>query len=136
MSMWLAFAGAAASGAFNIAEARELVRQAYNDALDTMESMVGNEGQAVVFNDYVVPAFREARGPVQDGWGGVDIGEYMDFMGEIVEEGNAIMEEAYDEAQEMLSELEETADAAGDGYSQEERRERREDRDADFGYNF
>ena len=134
MSMWLAFASAVVGGGMDIADARELVRQAYNDALDTMEAMVGNAGQAAVFNDYVVPAFQEARGPVQDGWAGVDIGEYMDFMGEIVEEGNAIMEEAYEEAQAMLSELEEAAEGDGDGYSREERRERREDRDADFGF--
>jgi vacuolar-type H+-ATPase subunit H len=134
--MWLALARFAVGSAGNISEARELVREAYNDALDTMESMVGNEGQQVVFNDYVVPAFREARGPVKDGWTEVDIGEYMDFMGEIVEEGNSIMSEAYEEAQEMLSELEEFADGFGDGYSREERRERREDRDADSGYNF
>jgi hypothetical protein len=134
--MWLAFASVVVGGGSDISEARELVREAYNDALDTMESMVGNEGQQVVFNDYVVPAFREARGPVKDGWIEVDIGEYMDFMGEIVEEGNSIMLEAYEEAQEMLSELEEFADEFGDGYSREERRERREDRDADFGYRF
>ena len=77
-----------------------------------MNGMVGNAGQQTVFNDYVAPAFREAAGPINDGWPGVDIGEYMDFMGEIVEEGNSIMEDAYAEAQEILSELEEALEEA------------------------
>lgn len=97
----------AAQSSINITEAREIVNQALLDALDTMQSMCANEGQLKVFNDYVKPEFIENKGPIQDGWDPVDIGDYMDFMGEIVEEGNNIMEEAYQEAQDILSELEE-----------------------------
>jgi hypothetical protein len=95
----------------DITEAREIVNEAFMEAIDTMQAMVGNAGQQTVFNDYVVPAFQDAKGPIEDGWNDVDIGEYMDFMGEIVEEGNNIMADAYDEAQEILSELEEEAES-------------------------
>lgn len=95
-----------------IEEAREIVREGLSDALSTMQGMVGNEGQESVYQSYVEPAFKDAIGPVEDGWPGVDIGEYMDFMGEIVEEGNMIMEEAYEMAQEILSEAEEALEEA------------------------
>jgi len=96
----------------SIAEARQIVEEGLAQALSTMEAMVGNEGQQTVYNDYVVPQFRAAKRPVAEGWPGVDIGEYMDFMGEIVEEGNSIMEFAYEEAQAILSETEESIEAA------------------------
>lgn len=97
----------AVGSAIDISEAREIVNEALQDALDTMEGMCGNEGQLTVFNDYVKPAFIENKGKIRDGWNPVDIGEYMDFMGEIIDEGNNIMEQAYEEAEEILSELEE-----------------------------
>jgi len=102
--------GSVFEAAIDITEARELVNEGFQEALDTMEGMVGNAGQQTVFNDYVVPAFEDAKGPIENGWTDVDIGEYMDFMGEIVEEGNSIMSDAYDQAQEILSELEEEAE--------------------------
>jgi hypothetical protein len=102
----------AVTAAAQIAEAREIVNVALEEALSVMGSMVGNAGQEVVYADYVVPQFRAAKRPVAEGWPGVDIGEYMDFMGEIVEEGNSIMETAYEEAQGILSETEESIEAA------------------------
>ena len=113
MSMFRAFSSAISAG-LDIAEAREVVREGLSEALSTMSGMVGNSGQQSVYDNYVVPAFQESVGPVEDGWNDVDIGEYMDFMGEIVEEGNSIMSDAYDQAQEILSELEEAAEGAGD----------------------
>jgi hypothetical protein len=101
------FFNAAVNSAIDISEAREIVNEAFQEALSTMEGMCANEGQVSVFGSYVVPAFTEAKGAIQEGWNDVDIGDYMDFMGEIVEEGNSIMSDAYDQAQEMLSELEE-----------------------------
>jgi hypothetical protein len=101
---------AAVNSAIDITEARELVNEALQEALGIMEGMCGNEGQLSVFGDYVAPAFEDAMGPIEDGWNDVDIGLYMDFMGEIVEEGNGIMSDAYDQAQEILSELEEEAE--------------------------
>jgi hypothetical protein len=102
----------AVTAAANIAEAREIVNVALEEALSVMGSMVGNEGQEAVYGDYVVPQFRAAKRPVAEGWPGVDIGQYMDFMGEIVDEGNLIMEIAYEEAQAILSETEESIEAA------------------------
>jgi hypothetical protein len=111
-------------GIVNIAEARLIVNEAFDLALQTMESMIGNAGQAAVFNDYVVPAFNDAKGPINDGWTNVDIGEYMDFMGEIVNEGNVIMQLAYEAAQQFLNELEELAEQAfEEGFSEREERE-------------
>lgn len=104
--------GSALSSGIDIAEARQVVSDGLQEALSTMNGMVGNAGQQTVFNDYVAPAFKEAVGPIRDGWPGVDIGEYMDFMGEIVEEGNSIMEQAYEQANEILSEFEEAAEEA------------------------
>lgn len=105
--LWLS----AISSGFDIAEARNVIREGLEEALLTMESMVGNAGQQAVFNDYVQPQFTQnAQASVNDGWEDVDIGEYMDFMGEIVEEGNQIMADAYQLAEEILSELEEAAE--------------------------
>lgn len=98
------------SSGVSIAEARAVVQQGLQDALSTMEDMCGNEGQISVFNSYVKPAFLANRSPIRSGWTDVDIGEYMDFMGEIVGEGNQIMTLAYEEAQDILSELEEIAE--------------------------
>jgi hypothetical protein len=84
---------------------KQIIREALGEALSTMESMIGNSGQTTVFNDYVVEAFMDAaQADVEDGWEDVDIGEYMDFMGEIVEEGNNIMADAYDYAAEIGAE--------------------------------
>ena len=108
-----AFFVSAISSGFNISEARDIIKEALQEALSTMEDMVGNAGQLSVFNSYVQPQFIEnAQAPIEDGWEDVDIGEYMDFMGEIVGEGNQIMAEAYELAQEILSELEEAAEEA------------------------
>jgi hypothetical protein len=113
MSMFSAFS-IAVSG-ISIAEARSVVREGLSEALATMEGMIGNAGQQTVYNDYVVDAFQEnAQADINDGWSDVDIGEYMDFMGEIVDEGNSIMADAYEAAAEILSEIEEAAEGAGD----------------------
>lgn len=102
--------GSVFQSGIDISEAREVINEGFQEALSTMEGMIGNAGQQTVYNSYVVPAFQDAKGPIEDGWNDVDIGEYMDFMGEIVEEGNSIMADAYDQAQEILSELEEEAE--------------------------
>jgi hypothetical protein len=100
------------SSTISISEARSVVRQGLEEALSVMEGMVGNAGQATVFKDYVEPEFRaNAQADIEDGWEDVDIGEYMDFMGEIVGEGNQIMADAYALAQEILSELEEALES-------------------------
>jgi hypothetical protein len=106
--------GSVLDAGLDITEAREVVNEGFQEALSTMEGMVANDGQQTVYNDYVVPAFEDAKGPIEEGWTDVDIGEYMDFMGEIVEEGNSIMSDAYDLAQEILSEAEAAAEGAGD----------------------
>ena len=109
-----------ASVAIAIAEARFVVRQGLEEALGLMANMVGNAGQDVVFNDYVEPAFRENLSDIRDGWTEVDIGEYMDFMGEIVDEGNSIMNDAYEEAEEILTELEEAYEGLGESLDSDE----------------
>jgi hypothetical protein len=82
-----------------------IIKSGLEEALDTMSEMTANPGQDTVYNDYVIEAFREnAQADVEEGWTDVDIGEYMDFMGEIVAEGNSIMQDAYDYAQEVQAE--------------------------------
>lgn len=92
----------------DIANVDEIIEEGLQEALETMESMIGNAGQDSVFQSYVAPEFEAAAGtPPTQGWPSVDIGEYMDFMGEIVEAGNQIMEFTYDYAVEVLMQLEE-----------------------------
>jgi len=99
----------AVQSASNIAEARAIILAAFSDALITMQGMVGNPGQDAVFQSYVLPQFSQSlsNSSIENGWQEVDIGEYMDFMGEIVGEGNFIMELAFEEAAAILDELEE-----------------------------
>ena len=87
-------------------EAGEIVEAAFYEAMDIMYEMCGNAGQESVFFDQVIPAFADEMENTQIGedWSGVDIGEYMVFMGEIVEAGNAIMEEAFGEAAGLADE--------------------------------
>ena len=89
-------------------EAGAIVEAAYYSAMDTMYEMCGNPGQETVFFDKVIPAFADEMENTQIGeqWEDVDIGEYMVFMGEIVEAGNAIMAEAFDEAGGLADEAE------------------------------
>jgi hypothetical protein len=89
-------------------EAGEVVEAAFYDAMDTMYGMCGNAGQESVFFDQVIPAFADEMSNTEIGeqWNDVDIGEYMYFMGEIVEAGNAIMSEAFDEAASLQGEAE------------------------------
>jgi hypothetical protein len=78
-----------------------IIQSGLQDALDTMEGMLGNAGQETIYRDYVIEAFRSNVGPVDEGWEEVELDDYMDFMGEIIAEGNAIMDETYDYAQEV-----------------------------------
>lgn len=97
------------------AEARSILAEAKDEALSTMESMIVNPGQESVYNDYILPQFISAsRAPAEDGWEDMDAGDYSDFMSEIVEEGNSIMEAAYDEAASILEEANLSADDSGD----------------------
>ena len=113
MGLFKAFREVISAGV-SIAEARAIVRAALGDALVTMQGMVGNAGQQTVYNNYVVPEFQaNAQRDIREGWNDVDIGEYMEFMGEIVEVGNSIMNDAYQEADQVLSDLEEALEGFG-----------------------
>jgi hypothetical protein len=100
-------------------EASQIVEAAFYEAMDTMYGMCGNAGQESVFFNHVMPAFADAMDSTEigDDWPDVDIGEYMYFMGEIVEAGNAIMAEAFDEAASLKGEAD---DAEADFESLEE----------------
>jgi hypothetical protein len=100
-------------------EASQIVEAAFYEAMDTMYGMCGNAGQESVFFNYVMPDFADAMDSTEIGedWPDVDIGEYMVFMGEIVEAGNAIMSEAFEEAGSLQSEAD---DAEADLESLEE----------------
>jgi hypothetical protein len=100
-------------------EASQIVEAAFYEAMDTMYGMCGNAGQESVFFNHVMPAFADAMDSTEigDDWPDVDIGEYMYFMGEIVEAGNAIMSEAFSEAASLKGEAD---DAEADLDSLEE----------------
>ena len=89
-------------------EASQIVEAAFYEAMDTMYGMCGNAGQESVFFNYVMSDFADAMDSTEigDDWPDVDIGEYMVFMGEIVEAGNAIMSEAFDEAASLKGQAE------------------------------
>jgi hypothetical protein len=84
-----------------------IIRSGLQDALSTMEGMVANEGQQTVYKEYVVEEFvQNAQADVDEGWSDVELPEYSDFMGEIIAEGNSIMEETYEYAQEVAAAVE------------------------------
>lgn len=79
---------------------RQIISDAFDECLSTMKDMCANEGQLTVFRNSVVSAFVQSlsNSNTDSGWNYVNIGEYMEFMGEIVEAGNQIMSWAYEEA--------------------------------------
>jgi hypothetical protein len=86
------------------AYARERIQEGLATALSTMQQMCANEGQTAALNK-ILPEFTQAaQASPEDGWPGVSCDPYCDFIGEIVEEGNNIMEEAYDEAGSIIEE--------------------------------
>lgn len=88
-----------------------VIMEALQEVEDLLPSMCANEGQLSVIQNTVIPMFQENTSQMlQDPdfqWEDVDAGEYMDFVGEIVAEGNGIMENASEQAQEIQQELEE-----------------------------
>jgi hypothetical protein len=89
------------------AVAQAIISEGLYEALSEMENMVGNEGQQSVYDSQVKEAFIDQRSVTRPGdeWDYVDIGDYMVFMGEIVEVGNDIMEDACAEAAELLADI-------------------------------
>lgn len=88
-----------------------IIMEALQEVEDLLPSMCANEGQLSVIQDTVIPMFEEnTANTLHDpdlNWEDVDAGDYMDFVGEIVAEGNTIMGSAAEFAQEMQQELEE-----------------------------
>ena len=85
---------------------KAIIKSALEDALSTMEGLCANQGQLVTFENHVVDAFKDQTTEVTQGtdyeWDDIDIGDpYMEYMGEIIEEGNQIMSQACDEATEV-----------------------------------
>lgn len=91
----------------DVENANEIIQAGLEEALSTMQSMTANEGQQTVFESTIAPEFEAASGASpEEGWPGVDVGAYMDFVGEIVEAGNQIMEAYYGYAMEVLMQQE------------------------------
>lgn len=92
--------------------AKQIIKEALLEAFDTMEMMLSNEGQTSIYDSYIKARFTlNSQASPEDGWEDVDAGEYIDFMGEIVEAGNQIMENAYDYAAEVNAEFSDSYDA-------------------------
>ena len=92
---------------------RAFLAQALLEAIEQMSEMIGNAGQESVFVLYIVPGFLQSfsTSTIDDGWEDVDIGEYMSFTGIIVEEGNQMMQDAYEEAAQIQAAQEAARDA-------------------------
>jgi hypothetical protein len=91
----------------DIYDAKEIIKEGLDEALSTMELMIVNEGQTSVFQSTIAPEFeKNADASPEDGWEDVSGDPYSDFMGEICEAGNQIMEAAYEYAQEVLADEE------------------------------
>jgi hypothetical protein len=74
----------------------EIIAEALEAAIMTMNNMIVNNGQKSVLDDYIVPVFRtNAQATPFEGWNDVSAGPYIDFMGQTTEAGNQIMEKAY-----------------------------------------
>lgn len=86
------------------AYAREVIRDGLEEAISTMTSMCANEGQSQALQNILPDFSAAASASPEDGWPGVSCNPYCDFIGEIVEEGNNIMENAYDEAGGIIEE--------------------------------
>ena len=85
-----------------------IVMEALDEVIQLMPDMCANEGQTSVIENTVIPLFLEqtqASSADDYEWEDVDAGDYMDFVGEIVAEGNMIMENAFSQAKEMQEEL-------------------------------
>jgi hypothetical protein len=103
-------------------KAYAIIISAWFDAIDVMFNITANEGQVAVFEKYVIPYFSvalEEVDPKDPEWPDVDIGEYMYFMGEIVEAGNQIMQQACQEAQGAASEGDDIDDEIDEIIAQE-----------------
>lgn len=90
---------------------RLIVYEALEGALETMEGLCANEGQLATYEKYIPEAFTAQMKEVVRGtdyeWDPIDIGfPMMDYMSEIIEEGNQIMSEACEEATEVEEEIE------------------------------
>jgi hypothetical protein len=91
-----------------------IVMEALEQVIQLMPDMCANEGQTSVIENTGIPEFikNTTEGLQNDyEWEDVDLGDYMDFVGEIVAEGNMIMEDAFAQAQEMQEEQEEAGGA-------------------------
>lgn len=85
-----------------------IVMEALDEVIQLMPDMCANEGQTSVIENTVIRLFVEQTATSSGDdyeWEDVDAGEYMDFVGEIVAEGNMIMEAAFSQAKEMQEEL-------------------------------
>jgi hypothetical protein len=83
---------------------KQIINSGLQDALSTMSGMVGNPGQQTVYTEYVVQEFvQNAQADVEAGWTNVELPQYSDFMGEIIAEGNSIMQDAYEYAEEVAA---------------------------------
>lgn len=83
--------------------AQQIIESALLRAKETMKSMCANEGQTSVIINSIIPDFElNAYASPEEGWQDVDAGEYMTFVGQIVEAGNSIMKAAYTIARKIV----------------------------------
>lgn len=87
-------------------EIASIFSEGASEALETMASLVGNEGQESVFINTIIPTFFQSiqDSDIQEGWITMTT-EYDEFVGGIVEEGNAIMDQAFERMKEIADDM-------------------------------
>lgn len=79
--------------------ARARIKEGLNEAVSTMRSMIVNEGQSSILESTLIPQFEaNSDAPLLSGWQYVSCHPYCDFLGNTVEAGNSIMENAWNDA--------------------------------------
>jgi hypothetical protein len=105
--------------AFNLADGlsedgaspKMIIMEGLEEALGLMESMIVNPGQGAIYENEIQPAFENATilaiaSAPEFNWDEV-MTEYPEAVGEMVEEGNNVMIDACNQAEELQEEIEE-----------------------------
>jgi hypothetical protein len=79
-----------------------IILEAIEDALNTMEGMVGNPGQQAIFERYLSPAFiSEAEASIDTGEMQMPNFEYIEAVEIITQQGVEIVNRAHRQAQRL-----------------------------------
>ena len=79
-----------------------IIQEAIEDALNTMEGMVGNPGQQAIFERYLSPAFiQEAEASIDTGQMNTPTFQYIEAVEIITQQGVEIVNRAHQQAKRL-----------------------------------